>query len=152
VTKHECLEENAPRFLEWIKKRGGVSIWKSISLSDPSYSMSTPARDLDGTPTPKPHWRVDNAPARTVTSTDDIEVFVPREVKRFHVAVRPSGNGLSVKVTDGGTRRIRREVDKAGEDAYYAFDYGDYQNAVIFVPDGKISLTEWAEKHQEVTP
>ena len=55
------------------------------------------------------------------------------EVKRFHVGVRMGSNGLALKVTDGGSRRIRREVSKAGEGAYYAFDYLT-QDAIILRP------------------
>ena len=56
--KHECTEENAPRFLEWIKMRGGVAIWKSIDLSDPSYSVSISSGNSRG-------WRAIYRPWRT---------------------------------------------------------------------------------------
>ena len=41
--KHTCAPENAPKFLDWIKNRGGVAVWKSINLSNPDASWSTPA-------------------------------------------------------------------------------------------------------------
>ena len=43
----------------------------------------------------------------------------PVEVKRFHVAVRLGSQGFSLKVSDGGSRRIRREVAKAGAGAFF---------------------------------
>jgi hypothetical protein len=59
--------------------------------------------------------------------------------------------GLSIKVTDGGTRRIRAAVAKAKEqygDAWYEFDYGNYENAVILAPDKSISLKNFIESTQ----
>jgi hypothetical protein len=53
------------------------------------------------------------------------------EVKRFHVAVRIGGQGFCLKVTDGGTRRIWRELAKAGTGSFYEFDYNT-QEAVIY--------------------
>ena len=55
------------------------------------------------------------------------------EVKRFRVGVRWGSQGFMLKVTDGGTRRIWKEVSKAGEGAYYRFDYMT-QEAVIMKP------------------
>lgn len=60
------------------------------------------------------------------------------EVKRFHIGLRMGSQGLIVKVTDGGTRRIRHEVAKAGDGAYYTFDYGT-QEAVIMRPAPKVA-------------
>ena len=54
---------------------------------------------------------------------------------------------MSLKVTDGGTRRIRKEVGKAGEDAWYEFDYGT-QEAVIFVPGEVVGLLEYLERRK----
>jgi hypothetical protein len=59
-----------------------------------------------------------------------------KEVKRFRVGIRMGSQGLRVKVTDGGSRRIRREVAKAGAGATYTFDYMT-QEAVILVPEEK---------------
>ena len=55
------------------------------------------------------------------------------EVKRFRVGVRWGSQGFTLKVTDGGSRRIRREVSKAGDGAYHVFDYMT-QEAVIMKP------------------
>jgi len=59
------------------------------------------------------------------------------EVKRFHVAVRLSSNGLMLKLTDASTRKVRNAVEKAtekyGRKALYGFDL-DVQNAVIWIP------------------
>ena len=88
---------------------------------------------------------MDNKPYRVITDPAEVEVHVPKEVKRFHVGVRM---GFTIKVTDGGTRRIRCEVAKAKEkygDAWYEFDYVT-QDAVIMVPDVKIPLEEFVAK------
>ena len=53
---------------------------------------------------------------------------------------------MTMKLTDGATRRVRRAVAAAGKDAWYAFDYGT-QEAVILVPANKpVTLTEWAKE------
>lgn len=143
--KHVCNIENAERFLDWIKNRGGIAIWESINLSNPGASWSTPAQ-TDGKPTTKPNWQCANQPARIVTSTDDVEVAFDKEVKRFHVATRMGSQGLMIKVTDGGSRKIRKEVEKAGKGAYHVFDYGSYENAVIMAPEKTLSLTEWEQE------
>jgi hypothetical protein len=68
-----------------------------------------------------------------------------REVKRFRIGVRGSDNGLSLKVTDGGSRRIRSAVAKGRDGARYVFDY-DTQEAVILAPNGKVNLADWMKQ------
>lgn len=89
----------------------------------------------------KPTWRAADKPSRIITDPSEIIVVTRREVKRFRVAVR-TANGLSIKVTDAGSKRIRREVAKAGPDASYEFDYFS-QEAVIMVPDQKVPIAEY---------
>jgi hypothetical protein len=143
--RHTCNVQNAEKFADWIKNRGGVAVWTSADLSDPSYSMSSPA-EKDGKPYPKPSWKVGNSPV-VITDPKEIGVSDDVEVKRFHVSVQVGGQGLCLKVTDGGSRRIRKEVEKAGDGAYYVFDYGSEDNCVIMKPKGWKSLAEWMEKH-----
>jgi hypothetical protein len=144
-------EEHAAKIAEWIKARGGIAIWESISLSCPGESMTTPVRKADGTPTTKPDWKLGNTPARIITDMAEVTVSQDVEVKRFHVAVRFGAQGLALKVSDGGTRRIRREVAKAGEGAYYVFDYGSEENAVIMKPAKLIPLAEWLDSQSTAT-
>lgn len=138
-------EENARKMKSWIDTRKGVAVWPSIDLSDPSFQMLSPVVDPLGNAYKKPSWKCSNTPT-IITDPKDILVSVDKEHKRFHVAVRNGSNGFSLKVTDGGTRRIRSEVEKAGNGAYYVFDYSDYKNAVIMKPEGKsIPLSEWSK-------
>jgi len=92
----------------------------------------------------RPNWQAASEPERIITSVDDVVVSVDKEVKRFRVGVRLSGNGMMLKVTDGGTRRIRAAVAKAGEGAYHTFDY-ETQEAVIMAPEKTVPLAEWQE-------
>jgi hypothetical protein len=140
-----CTPENAPSFAEWIATRDGVALWRSVDLSDCHASWSTPLNEKDGTPTPSPHWKAQKSP-RIITQARDIVVVTHEEVKRFRVGVRRGSQGLSYKVTDGGTRRIRAAVDKAGEGAFYEFDYGT-QEAVIKAPTSTTPLDEWMVTH-----
>lgn len=145
MKKHHCTQENAPKFLDWIKNRGGIAVWKSIDLSDLDKSWSSPAFQGDNgdrTPYPKPNWKCASEPSRIITDPADVEVMTDKEVKRFRVGVRPGSNGMSMKVTDGGTRRIWAAVAKAGDTAHYEFDYMT-QEAVIYVADKIVPLNEW---------
>lgn len=149
---HAIDTSDAATIADWLKNRGGILIWDSADLSDPGASWTTPALNADGTPVGKPTWKARDKPTRHITSPDDVEVVTPREIKRFHVGVRPS-SGLSLKVTDGGSRKIRNEVEKAAVkygDAWYEFDYESYDNAVIVVADRKVPLKEWINNAQSV--
>ena len=126
---------------KWIREGRGVAIWESINLSDPSKEMMTPGR-TDGKPTQKPHWGMANAPSKILEVETDFEVCYPLEVKRFHVGTRMGAQGLMVKVTDAGSRRIRSACEAAGDDAWHEFDYGDYKNAVIMKPGKIVNLED----------
>jgi len=133
---------NAPKIAEWLRTRGGIATWKSVDLSDPGFSMTTPVNNADGTPAVKPHWKLESTPSRIITDPAEVLVSKDVEVKRFHVAIRPGSQGFSFKVTDGSSRRIRAAVEKAGEGAYYEFDYST-QEAVILKPESQVPLTEF---------
>lgn len=143
---HTVSAKDAPLFLDWLKNRGGVAVWRSINLSNMGQSWSTPALTSEGLPMRKPNWQAANEPEHVITSANEVEVVVDREVKRFHVAVRMGAQGMMLKCTDASSARIRREVEKAGEGAYYVFDYTS-QEAVIFAPASKQPLVKWAEEH-----
>lgn len=137
----ETNEEHAPRLAEWIKAGRGLAHWRSADLSDPGQTWTTPARQLDGTPTKPGHWKMEPEPAFVVESSDDVTVFTDKEVKRFHVAIK-KGYGFRIECTDASSRKIKAAVAKAGPGAYYVFDY-ESQEAVIMAPDSKCTLTEW---------
>jgi hypothetical protein len=155
--KHHCNVENAPRFLDWIRNRGGVAIWRSVNLSNPGASWSSPATirkgDCEGQtgdeviPYPKPNWQCESQPTRVITSTDDVLVYTDKEVKRFRVALR-CVSAFQIKCSDASSKKIRKAVEAAGKGAHYVFDY-ETQEAVILAPTSVVSLTEWA-RAQEV--
>lgn len=146
---YNCEEANATQVADWLQNRGGILIWESVNLSNPGARWTTPALDQNNQPITKPNWQVGNAPVQHITDINDVNVITTKEVKRFHVATRAS-QGLSIKVTDGGTRKIWAEVAKAEEKynktAWYAFDYTDYENAVIMIEDTSIPMKEWLER------
>jgi hypothetical protein len=146
MVRHTVAPENAQTFLEWISTRGGVAVWNSRDLSDPSYSVSTPAL-TQGVPTAKPHWKVGDEPNHVINKSADIDVIQHEEVKRFRVGIRRGSQGMVFKVTDGGSRRIRKEVDKI-EGGSHMFDY-ESQEAVILRPSGTIPLSEWLWSKRE---
>ena len=121
-----------PMFEKWIRDRGGVLVWPNINMSNPGGGdMFTPAKTLAGEPCPKPHWSRGEPELAT-----DIRVFrfvkEMKEVKRFRVAIRMGSQGMSLKVTDASTRKIRKYCDQY-KDSSYRFDY-DTQECVIEVP------------------
>ena len=156
--KHTCTMENATKFAEWIKTRGGVAVWRSADLGNPGASWSTPAMIPEGTemndgtvleedrPYPRPTWQAESQPSMVITNPAEIGVSLDKEVKRFHVAVR-RGSGLSFELTAASSRKLRAEVEKAGEGAYHVFDYGDYKNAVIMAPERTESLADFIQRH-----
>lgn len=144
---HDVMPENAERIKTWLDTRGGLALWRSLQIGD-DRTWTTPVLGPGGEPTTKPHWSVETKPYRIITDPTEVRVVVPKEVKRFRVGVRMGSQGLSLKVTDGGTRRIRKEVAKAGEGAWYEFDYGT-QEAVIFVPGEAVSLLDYVERGKE---
>ena len=145
---HDCREQNAAMFLDWIRTRGGLALWKTVNLSDPGQSWTTPRLDATGQPKYKPHNYADAKPYRIIESTDEVMVHVDMEVKRFHVAIRMGAQGLKLKLTDASTDRVEKAVAKAGPGAYYAFDLYT-QEAIIYAPKPgqSMTLTEWALAH-----
>jgi hypothetical protein len=146
--KVTCSEQNAPKFLDWIKTQGGVAYWKSVNLSNIGLSWSTPALAPDKTSYPKPNWQAHSTPSFVVTDPSEIGVSIDKEVKRFHVAIRRGAQGMSFKCTQASSAKIDKAVEKAGEGAFYTFDY-ETQDAVIFAPEGKPkSLKDWEAEHE----
>ncbi len=131
---------NASKIWEWFQERGGVCVWECLDISNPGASWATPLRTADGDNSGTPHWAA--SLARTITDPAEVIVDVPAEVKRFHVAVRPGSQGLSPKLTDGSTRRVRKAVEKAGDGAWYGFDYAT-QEAVVWRAGEGVPLTEF---------
>lgn len=134
--------DNAPKLKSWLESRGGIAVWKGQNLSN-IRELLTPANEENGTPYTKPSWDMPNEPSKIVTDPDAVCVTVGKEVKRFRVAIRQSNNGLTMKLTDASSRKVRTAVDKAGDGAYYKFDY-EMQEAVIFKPEKTIPLKEYA--------
>lgn len=135
-----CRIDDAHLLWRWIQNRGGIAVWRSVNLSNPGASWRTPADVKE-----KPTWEAGDV-SEIVTDPESVIVSFDKEVKRFHVGVRPGANNPCVfKVTDGGSRRIRAETEKAGDGAYHVFDY-ECQDAIIMAPSAKMTLADWARK------
>lgn len=137
---HEVAPENAAKMLDWIERRGGIAVWKSVNLSNPGASWSTPALAPDCSPYRKPTWEAESSPYKVITNPAEIVVVTRKEVKRFRVAIRV--RGMSVKLTSGSTRKVDKAMIHAGEDASYHFDY-ETQEAVITVPSETVPLLQF---------
>lgn len=134
--------DNAEKIADWLRNRGGIAIWTSIDFSRAGQSLTTPVNTSEGEPYPKPAYWVEAKPARIITDFAEVLISNDVEVKRFHVALRTGDQGLLIKCTVGGTRRIRAAVARAGEGAYHVFDYST-QEAVIMKPESQVSLLEF---------
>lgn len=126
---------NAAKIKEWMKSRGGIAVWRSINLSNPSGQWITPA---DAS---KPNWQADSTP-EIITDPSQIQVERCKEVKRFHIALRHgSNNPFLIKLTDASTRKVNAACAKY-PDSHYGFDYST-QEAVIYVPETTTPLEEY---------
>jgi hypothetical protein len=143
--------ENAERIADWLRNRNGIAIWLSEDFSRPGQTMTTPVLQADGQPATSPAWWLGKTPACVITDFADVLISTDVEVKRFHIATRLGDQGLKIKVTDGGSRRIRHEVAKAGEGAFYTFDYST-QEAVIMRSASQVPLSDWLLNHAKPAP
>jgi hypothetical protein len=131
----EVRAADASKFWEWVHMRGGVAVWRSVNLSNPGASWSTPAKQEDGSPMPKPSWQSDDKPEKVVTDPSRIKVYTGRKVKTIRIGIQ-RGSGLSFVLTDSATRRLREAMREVGEEAYYTFDFDERERriAVIWLP------------------
>jgi hypothetical protein len=147
--KHVINETNAETIWGWLKERGGVSMWRSIDLSDPTASWITPRLTEAGEPASKPSWKAEPTPHRIISSADEIEVSRPVELKRIKAIVRRGAQGFSLKLTDACTRRVREAVDTARAKhgvAWFEIDY--FANEVVILTDGEVTpLREFIAAH-----
>ncbi len=146
MEKHIVTAANASKVWKWLQEQGGLLVWPSVNLSNLGMSWTTPAKWADGQPAQKPTWQAGNA-ARLIVDPDDVVVSIDREVKRFHIAIRMGSQGMSIKVTDGSTNRIRKAVEKAGKGAYHVFDHST-QEAVIMAPERTLPLAEYIKEQE----
>src|SRR5258708_29317163 len=104
--------DNVIQIAEWIRDGRGLAHWTSVDLSDSSFGLSTPAL-TNGVQTPKPSWKAGDQPDPIIFDPPDIEVARYELFRRFHVAIRRGRSGLSLKCTDGASRRIRAALASA---------------------------------------
>lgn len=117
------------RFEAWIKDRGGVQVWNNVNLSDCGAGLLfTPALTDSTTPeqTPKPHWsRERGEVVKDISRFRFLKAF--KEVKRIKIAVRVGSQGLSLKLTDASSAKVRKWCEKIAEgnngvQPYYHFE------------------------------
>lgn len=104
-------------FTMWLAERGGVIRWRNLNLSNPDAGdQFTPLRGPDGgnNTNQPPHWSVGMGEIITDLSRFRF-VRELREVKRIKIAVRVGSQGLSLKLTDGSSRRLRAAMSKIQE-------------------------------------
>jgi hypothetical protein len=143
MDNHVVCSDEAVRIMNWIRNRGGIAIWDSANLADPGKTWTCPLNNEDGTAMGKQHWEMGKI-IRVINDPNQVDVVNPKEIKRFHVALRRGSQGLSIKLTDASSKRLRKMLTKYGEESWYEFDYGT-QEAVIYVPDGKKPLAEFVK-------
>jgi len=134
--KHLITEEGVKKIITWMRD-GGVFVWKSANLSNPSMTWTTPA-----TVTTKPSWEADDHPDMHLTDLNDIGVVRRVEYKRIKVHTRLSSNGLSLKLTDATNERLNKWLMKAGKWSSYEFDY-EAGEAVVYRASNIVNLAEY---------
>ena len=142
--KHTCSTEHVPLFLEWIKTRGGLAVWRSSWLDAPGESWTAPLNNPDGTPKPKPdNWKIASGPELVVTDAKDVGVANDVEAERIPIKTE-RGSGFSFNLNSVSSRKVRAAEEKHGAGSWHYFD-GD--EAVIMKPaDGFMPLSEWKPK------
>lgn len=148
--KHECSEENAPKFWEWLNSRGGIAVWKSINLGNAGASWSTPALMEDGKPYEKPTWQASNTPT-VYTDPADVGVFTSALYKAFKVGLK-RGDGFSFVLTDAASAKVNRlltECEEKHGDAFYRKGVLDIDGASIgiYYTTGIEPISEWAKRN-----
>lgn len=139
--------DNAPRLAEWIRKRGGIAVWKSHDLSDPCASSLTPALDLLGNPTPTPHWKYGQAPERVVTDPAEVELYKDELVQELPVALKHDGYGYLV-LTKGSERKLDKALAAAGKGSFYR--KGGPLDPVMYIYRGtplNKTLADWMKEN-----
>lgn len=144
--EHECDEENAARFLDWIRNRGGVAFWKSVNLSNPGASWSAPALQADGQPATKPTWQAENAPSAIYRDASKIGVYTGKVVETLPAVLRLKGmTAVLSKQTAKRLAAALRRVEKSHGSSFYRMG-GLTDPAVYICTAGPmISLQEWAD-------
>lgn len=146
----DCNVTNAPKFADWITNRGGIATWKSADLSCAGKTWSAPYLETDGSVKAKESWQMESKPASVTTDPAEVDIYECTEVNRFPIAIQRGRADFSMRLTDGSTRKVEAAVEKAGDGAYYEFDY-DSQEAVIMTSKVTMTLKEWMEKNKETT-
>jgi hypothetical protein len=142
----ECAPENAGKFAEWIKSRGGIAVWTSANLGNAGATWSTPALDQAGKPYGKPTWQASNTPT-IITDPAQVGVYNETLFKAFAVGLR-RGDGFSFNLTDGAMRRLDKVMAQCEEkhgSAHYVRGVGDFDGASmgVFYTSGITPLNEW---------
>lgn len=136
------------RFEEWIKNRGGVRVWRDMSIPNTGDGdVFTPANDENGGRYPKPNWSV-TCGEEVITDINQFR-FVKewKEVGRFRIAIQGKEKGRSFKCTDASSAKIHKWCDKF-PGSKYRFDFGT-KEAVIEVPVWETETPD--QKEQEPT-
>lgn len=155
--KHEVSPEHAQRMWDWLQTRGGIAIWQSVNLANPIGSWSSPALTPEGEPTPPPTWECARIPARIITDPAEIVVLSPKEVERFRVFVHMGKQGMSLKLTDHSTAKLRRRVAhwnsvRAEQDAWHIYDYSTQECIILVNAHEPRPLVDWIAEFGVPTP
>lgn len=145
---HIACPEHAHQFMRWLRERGGVAVWNCEDLARAGQTWSTSLYDAEGVTTKKPYWACGRI-IRVITRPSEIVVHVPKELRRFHVALRRGGQGMTLKLTDASKAKLNKAMNWAHrrcKSAWYEFDYCT-QEAVIYVPESAVPLAEYCAKH-----
>lgn len=112
----EGRPEHAGKYRDWLRHRGGLAVWTSQNLADRGATAVTPADRTE-----RPGWQYTQAPT-IVTDPAQVGIYTEVLYKRVRVALRVSGNGLSMKLTDHSQTKLDKALvacqDKHGNSHY----------------------------------
>lgn len=148
---HEVALEEAHKFLDWIRNRGGVANWKSANLGNPSASWSTPFLEVDGTPKRKPTWEAEDVPSAVHKDATRIGVYSTTLVETIPAKVLR--RGMSLVLSRGTEKKLNaalKRVEKSHGNSFYRKGGMLIPEIYIYASKDIGSLQEWADAQDPV--
>jgi hypothetical protein len=152
MEKHVVRPENASQIWDWLQARGGLFVWRSADLSDPSASVTTPARNADGSVKTSPGWKYPGSPERHVTSADDVIVIQSTVLEEVPVSLKRGSGFMNLVLTDGSERKMERKTEKhrkahPGKEIWW-MPTGDpfFPSCVILMDGNSVPIAEFMAK------
>lgn len=140
-----------PTIRAWLKKRGGVRVWRDNLIGQPAPDTFTPVLDDEGKESDsRPHWRY--GAAATLTREEDFSV--QREEMVASLAVRVKNNGQIYAQDLQKILKIVSNLDEKAKsegsaDEHFWRFIGRYDRVGAFVARDAGLLSDFSEENEQ---